>query len=331
MRKTFLGVAALVAAAAVATAQMGPDLLKSFTTALKKADGLSVSYSLTTVGKTPEKYAVTLAKPNQARLDTPTKLIVADGTNISVLLKKDKVFYKKTQTEAALKALFNEEGVTIWSPFFNEKAYAKVAQARNEGVRTRKGVDLKVLTVALDTRGDEMMTLYLHPKDNVLRQAQFVSKSGLGETTVVLNTESLTLGKPTGSDLFAFSAPAGSKQVTEEELMASKWLNDFEEAKKIAKATGKGIMVDFYTDWCHYCKQLDSDVFSAKEFKEAAKDFVLVKINAEEQTQIASYYRVTGYRCIVFMNKEGVEVHRVGGYLPLQPFLAQMAEAKAKL
>ncbi|MGH8004313.1 MAG: thioredoxin family protein, partial [Limisphaerales bacterium] len=39
------------------------------------------------------------------------------------------------------------------------------------------------------------------------------------------------------------------------------WLN-YEEGLKKGKLENKNIFVDFYTNWCGWCKKLDKDVYS---------------------------------------------------------------------
>ncbi|MCX6359301.1 MAG: thioredoxin family protein, partial [Armatimonadetes bacterium] len=59
------------------------------------------------------------------------------------------------------------------------------------------------------------------------------------------------------------------------------WARNYGAAQKEARRTGKLIMVDFYTDWCTFCKVLDRDVFTDPEVVAASRKFVNVKLNAE--------------------------------------------------
>lgn len=46
--------------------------------------------------------------------------------------------------------------------------------------------------------------------------------------------------------------------------------------------TGKIVMLDFYTDWCGYCKKLDEEVYPQAGVKKAMDAYEFRKINAEQ-------------------------------------------------
>jgi protein disulfide-isomerase len=62
---------------------------------------------------------------------------------------------------------------------------------------------------------------------------------------------------------------------------ADLWTDDYEEAKAQAKAENKFLLLDFTgSDWCGWCKRLDAEVFEKSDFKNYAKDnLVLVKLD----------------------------------------------------
>lgn len=70
-------------------------------------------------------------------------------------------------------------------------------------------------------------------------------------------------------------------------------------------------MVDFYTTWCGPCKQMAPFI---EEIKNENKDVVnVLKVDAEEQIEIASKYNITGYPTLIFF-KNGAVVHEsLGG------------------
>ncbi len=55
------------------------------------------------------------------------------------------------------------------------------------------------------------------------------------------------------------------------------WLEDFEQAKVIAKEQNKPILIFFTgSDWCGLCKMLEKDFFSTDEFKETATNSLVL-------------------------------------------------------
>ena len=87
------------------------------------------------------------------------------------------------------------------------------------------------------------------------------------------------------------------------------------------------VFIDFYTDWCVWCKRLDKDTYSDPKVRDYMGDhFTATRIDAEkgEGINLAAQYHISGYPTLVFVDKNGKEVDRIVGYLPPQPFLAKI-------
>lgn len=111
------------------------------------------------------------------------------------------------------------------------------------------------------------------------------------------------------------------------------WVNEEEEALKEATKLKKPILIDFFGIWCPPCNQLDELVFSTAEFKQAAKKFVLLKMDADHEKSwvLKSKYNVGGYPTIILAkvedNQAGNEIDRIVGYYPTNVINAKMNEA----
>ncbi|HOP07853.1 MAG TPA: thioredoxin domain-containing protein [candidate division Zixibacteria bacterium] len=94
------------------------------------------------------------------------------------------------------------------------------------------------------------------------------------------------------------------------------------EAQADMDPADKYVVIDFYTDWCTWCKRLDTLVFVDSTVKDFfANDMMLVRLNAEEDTVTAQTFHVSGYPTLVMVDKDGNEVDRLVGYLDPEPFL----------
>ncbi len=105
---------------------------------------------------------------------------------------------------------------------------------------------------------------------------------------------------------------------------AISWKNNLDDALKAAKSQGKPVMIDIYTDWCGWCKKLDSDTYSDPKVNAASEKFICVKVNAEKEPAIASKYGVSGYPTIIFLDSNGNVLQKNPGFLPAAPFLQNM-------
>ena len=115
---------------------------------------------------------------------------------------------------------------------------------------------------------------------------------------------------------------------------AEGWTADYDAALAQAKKENKSVLLEFTgSDWCPPCKLMAKNVFSKKEFIDAAsKDYVLVKLDfpradkelAKKNKPLAEKYSVRGYPTIVLADANGKEFTRVVGakYQTVPDFLA---------
>ncbi len=111
------------------------------------------------------------------------------------------------------------------------------------------------------------------------------------------------------------------------------WTADYDAALAQAKKENKSVMLEFTgSDWCPPCKLMYKNVFSKKEFVEAAsKDFVLVKLDfpradkelAKKNKPLAEKYEIRGYPTVVLTDADGKEFSRAVGarYKTVDEFL----------
>ncbi len=111
---------------------------------------------------------------------------------------------------------------------------------------------------------------------------------------------------------------------------AISWKNDLSAALGEAKSSGKPVMVDFYTDWCGWCKKLDADTYADPNVKKLAEKFISVKVDADKSPDTAVKYGVSGYPTIIFLDSSGTLVGRIIGYKGPEPFAKTMSAVLAK-
>lgn len=104
---------------------------------------------------------------------------------------------------------------------------------------------------------------------------------------------------------------------------------DLSEAKQLAKASGKLVMVDFKAEWCGPCKMLDRTTWSDGKVIESLKEkAVAVKIDVDEHGDLASKYRIRSLPTIMFLDEEGNEVYRFIGYRDARGFLNELGKVQ---
>ncbi len=125
---------------------------------------------------------------------------------------------------------------------------------------------------------------------------------------------------------------------------AAGWDDNYEKALAKAKAEKKMVLLDFTgSDWCGWCMKLDKEIFSKKQFKDYAKEnLVLVEIDfpqskrqakklKEQNAKLQKEFGVSGYPTVWVLSPEGEKLGRLG-YMEggPEPFIAKLNELKGK-
>ncbi len=157
---------------------------------------------------------------------------------------------------------------------------------------------------------------------------------GLGVVFIVYGVI-VMLGGVTGArnfndPLHGSTLTAGNGGAVEKKHLKFKRIKTDQDLKNeiaAAKAAGKYIMLDFYADWCTYCKQFEDYVFSNPEVQFLLKDFVLlqadVTANDAGDQALNKYTSVQAPPAILFFGKDGKEIrnYRIVGNMDAETFI----------
>ena len=120
------------------------------------------------------------------------------------------------------------------------------------------------------------------------------------------------------------------------------WSTDLDKAIKQAKEENKSVLVEFTgSDWCPPCIAMRKNVFSKKEFVDAAsKKFVLVELDfpkgdkelAKKNQPLAEKYKIEGYPTVILLDSDGKEFTRffASKFPKVEDFLKHLDESLEK-
>jgi thiol:disulfide interchange protein len=94
------------------------------------------------------------------------------------------------------------------------------------------------------------------------------------------------------------------------------------DALERARSENRLVMVDVYTDWCGWCKKLDSDTYGDARVAAALENVISIRVNAEKGGEsVAEKYRVRGFPTVLFLSGSGDIVEKVEGYVSAEEML----------
>ncbi len=126
-----------------------------------------------------------------------------------------------------------------------------------------------------------------------------------------------------------------SDSVAAQGVTATLW-TDFNEGYSRALKEKKPMVVDFYADWCHWCKVMDNETFSDSEVAGMlAKDFVTIRIHTDRPgaekikfgnhsfpvQDFSAMLGVQGLPTVVFFDMEGKPITKIPGFIKKETFL----------
>lgn len=120
------------------------------------------------------------------------------------------------------------------------------------------------------------------------------------------------------------------------------WLESYDKAIEQAKKQKKPILMDFTgSDWCGWCIKLDEEVFNQKEFREYARqNLILLKVDfprrhaqdagvKKQNEELAARFDVQGFPTVLVINADAKVLGQLG-YMEGGPaaFIAELRKIK---
>ncbi|MBS2008581.1 MAG: thioredoxin family protein [Cyanobacteria bacterium SZAS TMP-1] len=123
----------------------------------------------------------------------------------------------------------------------------------------------------------------------------------------------------------AKKAAAPAAQAQQAAPTSLTWSHDLRSALTAAKYARRWVLVDCYTERCHWCKRLDADTLSNPNvIGTLGNHFVWVKCDTDDPATgqwVKEKYEPQGYPCILILDPSGREKGRILGYKAPGPFV----------
>jgi protein disulfide-isomerase len=102
---------------------------------------------------------------------------------------------------------------------------------------------------------------------------------------------------------------------------AIEWQTDFQQATQVAKEQNKPLVLFFTgTDWCVWCKKLESEALDTREFDaDAGNKFVFVKLDFPrngaqnpQNDELQRRFNVRGFPSVIILDSHGNQMGSTG-------------------
>jgi thioredoxin-related protein len=104
------------------------------------------------------------------------------------------------------------------------------------------------------------------------------------------------------------------------------WGDDYEAALKDAVATGRHVVIAFYSEGCPPCAAMDRMVLGTPEVREALLGYLPVRLDVNRQREPARRYQVLATPTFVVTDEAGRPLAQREGYLSKEEFVAFLKE-----
>lgn len=190
---------------ALALFPFGDPVVDKHVEALQKAQSFEATFTVTQVGGSTDEQTLSLSKPNKLRWESPSTIVVGDGTTLWSYDKAKKVYTKSVSSEEAIQKALSPEAVIAWSAFFNPKFGDLVRSTAKGNARKARGTDVVDYTVTL--KDDRVLTIPFNASSGIAWGAKFMAKGAASDTIALV--KELKVGEAGLADtLFAWTPPA---------------------------------------------------------------------------------------------------------------------------
>ena len=103
-----------------------------------------------------------------------------------------------------------------------------------------------------------------------------------------------------------------------------KWYS-YDEAMALTKSEKKKVYINFYTDWCGYCRKMEKKTFTdGNVIAYLNKNYLPVRVNAEKERSVAAKYKAFSFPDNTFITETGEYIGKQPGFLGPSDFLKML-------
>jgi len=96
----------------------------------------------------------------------------------------------------------------------------------------------------------------------------------------------------------------------------------YNEGMALGKSKNKKVFINFYADWCGYCKVMDKETFEDPSvISYLNENFISIRVNVDKERMIAARYRINPLPDTWFISEKGEPIGNKPGFVSAKDLL----------
>jgi thiol-disulfide isomerase/thioredoxin len=104
------------------------------------------------------------------------------------------------------------------------------------------------------------------------------------------------------------------------------WVRSYSEGMNLAKESNRPVLVDFWSEWCLPCRQMDKDVYTDLKLIEAARRFVFIRVDADSDRATTLRFGIKALPMKLFLDPRETILLQVKGFTKASELLDMMKQ-----
>lgn len=117
--------------------------------------------------------------------------------------------------------------------------------------------------------------------------------------------------------IFAITAVVSTLPAPVAEASENVNWHSYREGVALGKSRQKKVLINFYADWCSYCRKMDLETYAdGAVARYVNQNFIAIRVNSDKENQIAAMYQVQSLPSIWFVAEDGEAISNLPGFVP---------------
>jgi thiol:disulfide interchange protein DsbD len=120
---------------------------------------------------------------------------------------------------------------------------------------------------------------------------------------------------------------AGTQAAARNDFIKVKTVEELDAEMAKAQDASKKVLLDFYADWCVYCKTMEKKVFPHPDVQSRIADMVLIKADVTSDDALLKHFSLVAPPTVILFAEDGIERDRIIGDVTVEQLVDSLDKA----